>query len=93
MKTRMKVGETGGYDEICTRLAHDLKARAVVLIVVGGRLKEGNGMSVAIDRDQPGAIDLGMGGELSALLRGAADFVDSGMGPGGVSLVDFSEEN
>ncbi len=93
-KVHGRVGHTGGYDEVCERLVWDLRARAVVLIVVDGRLKEGTGMSVCVDPQKPGALELGMGGgELSKLLRAVADLIDAGVGPNGATKVSYPEQD
>ncbi len=82
-KVHTQVGHTGGYDEVVERLCRDLRARAVVLVVVDGRLKDGIGMSVGVDPSKPGALEFAAGGRLSELLRRAADLIDAGAGPNG----------
>jgi hypothetical protein len=77
-----QTGHAGKYDEICERLSLDLKASAVVLIVVDGR--HGHGMSVSVDPAKPGAVAMATGGELAQLIRNVADQLDAGEAPGGV---------
>lgn len=85
-----QVGRAGRYDEIAERLAHDLKAAAVVLLVVDGR--HGNGMSISADPRRGGA-PLALGDGLAALLRIMADKLDSGeASPNGVRLSGDMED-
>lgn len=89
MKHTAQQGSAGRYDEICERLGLDLKAAAVVLIVVEGR--HGSGMSVSVDPKGGHARMLVGGDLLSALLRKMADQLDAGAGPGGARFTATDE--
>ncbi len=81
MKRVIQQGKAGNYDEICERLSLDLKAAALVLLVIGGR--HGSGMSVSVD-PKGGLSGVAMGGdELAAMLREMADMIEAGEGPSG----------
>lgn len=88
MKTT-QVGREGKYDEIAQRLCHDLKAGAVVLIVINGRL--GNGMSVSASAGNEG---LAFGDGLADLLHAMAGQIESGnvTGPAGARFTSGLEE-
>jgi len=89
MKHTFQQGHAGRYDEICERLALDLKAAAAVLIVIGGR--HGSGMSVSVD-PKGGLTGVAMGGdELAALLREMAEKLEAGEGPDGARYMATDE--
>jgi hypothetical protein len=73
-------GDPSKYDAICTQLCRDLKAQAVILMVLEGR--EGNGMSCA-GRGQYATI--GVPHVLAAYLRSLADKIEAGQ-PGGIGI-------
>ena len=81
-KVVIQEGRGGKFDEICERLARDLKASAVVLVVVGGQ--RGTGMSVSVDPNG-GHASLTVGGdELAAILFEVAERIAAGAGPAGI---------
>lgn len=88
MKHTVQAGNAGKYDQICERLGLDLKAAAVVLIVVDGR--HGNGMSVCIDPKGEHA-DIGGGAQLAELLRRMAEMIEAGERPDGTRLTATDE--
>jgi hypothetical protein len=90
MKTTLQEGHAGNYDIVCERLGLDLKAAAVVLLVLGGR--HGSGMSVCID-PKGGLSQVAMGGlELASLLRECAEKIEAGHGPQGARYTATNEE-
>lgn len=88
-------GREGKYDEIAERLARDLKADAVVLIVKNGRL--GEGMSCCINPEKPGAVELAMGFTMPELLESIAAMIRLGIeqshGPDGIVAVPKVEDD
>lgn len=86
-KKTTQVGQAARYQGICEQLGHDLKATAVVLIVVDGRM--GNGFCCSIDPNKPGGIELGHGGGLAAMLRNMAAHIEGGEKPAGVGFTEF----
>lgn len=89
VKRTVQDGRSGNYDAICERLSLDLKAAAVVLLVIGGR--HGSGMSVSVD-PKGGIARVAMGGnELAALLREMADALEAGEGPAGARVTVTDE--
>jgi hypothetical protein len=86
-KKTTQVGQASRYQGICEQLGHDLKATAVVLIVVDGRM--GSGFCCSIAPEKPGAVELSHGGGLAATLRVMADRLESGEGPSGVGFTEF----
>ena len=83
-KTTQVMGSAGRYGDVCERLAKDLKAGAVVLMVVDGR--KGHGFSVATSAEM---VSFGFPRQLAAFLRMQADVLEEGDGPGGIAVTDF----
>jgi hypothetical protein len=83
-------GNKGAYDHISENLSRDLKADAVLLLVVKGRL--GTGLSVSVNAAKPGAMEMSMGGGLAAVLRRIADQLDAGEPPNGIRTTVFNPE-
>ena len=83
-------GREGKYDDIVERLSLDLKAKAVVLVVIDGRL--GSGMSVSIDPRREGAFELAQGGGLALIMARVAEDIARGYGPEGVVVAEFGPE-
>lgn len=78
-RTTVQLGPEGRYQVICETLGRDLKADAVVLIVIKGR--HGTGMSVSTGK---GNHELGYGSKLVAILRAVADDIEAGGQPDGI---------
>ena len=79
-------GKPSRYNDVCTQLCRDLKAKGVILIVHEGR--EGNGMAVAA---RPEFARFGMPEVLAPYLRMLAETMEGGVGPQGIG-VDTSDE-
>ena len=76
-------GDAGKYDDLSAELLRTTNASAVVLAVVGGN-RGRFGMSVSVDPDKPGAVEMASGKGLAALLRTMADALDGGYPPDGI---------
>lgn len=83
-------GREGKYDDISERLSLDLKAKAVVLVVIEGRL--GSGMSVSIDPKREGAFELAQGGGLAEIMMKVALDLAGGARPEGVVATEYEPE-
>lgn len=84
-----QLGREGKYDQIAQTLCKDLKAGAVVLVVLDGR--HGNGMSVSAS---PGHQELAFGVGLAELLHKMAEQLETGAvtGPAGARFTSGGEE-
>lgn len=84
-----QLGRAGKYDQVAKNLCTDLKAGAVVLIVVDGR--HGNGMSVSAKAGNEG---LAFGEGLAELLRKMAEQLETGAvaGPSGALFTSGIED-
>jgi hypothetical protein len=85
-----QLGREGKYDQIALALCKDLKAGAIILVVVDGR--HGNGMSVSAG---PQHLGLAMGTGLAELLRKMAEQLETGAvtGPAGARFTSRGEES
>lgn len=88
MGKKMLYGVPSKYDQITTNLCRDLKAKAVVLMVIEGR--EGTGMCVAT---RPDSVGFGHPEVLGDFLRSMADTMSAGVGPEGVGVHTEEPEN
>ena len=67
-----EVVKSGAYDVQCEKLMHQLSAKMVLLMVVGG--EKGHGMSVCINADEPQAQEQAK--IIPDLLRQLADLIE-----------------
>lgn len=75
-----QAGSPGAYDQEAERLLVEMRAKAVVVIVLEG--KRGFGMSVSCSPNAAAQMHVA----LPALLRAVADGIDGGAGPDGVRV-------
>ena len=91
MTETKQVGRAGKYDEIAERLCKDLKAGAIVLIVVDGR--HGHGMAVSVNGQSDHRM-LAFGDGLAELLHASARQLETGAvaGPAGARFTSGLKE-